>query len=64
VLPPDIRERLWPFLGGAPDAGRLGRTREAIMEDLLRSNESIMLNLEELRRRAQAAGSSGRAAGA
>jgi hypothetical protein len=63
VLPPDIRERLWPFLGGEPAAAP-PRTREAILEDLLRSNDSIMLNLEELRRRAKSAGTSGRAAGA
>jgi hypothetical protein len=52
VLPPDIRDRLWPFLGtrgGRVDGGR--RAREEILADLLRSNESIVLNLEELRRR-------------
>ncbi len=53
VLPPPIRERLWPFLedrraGGASSA----RPRDEILADLLRSNQSIMLNLEELRRRA------------
>jgi hypothetical protein len=63
VLPPDIRERLWPFVGGEPAAAS-PRTREAILEDLLRSNDSIMLNLEELRRRAKSAGTAGRAAGA
>jgi hypothetical protein len=52
VLPPDIRERMWPFIGGAPADARPERSREAILEDLLRSNESILLNLEELRRRA------------
>ena len=53
ALPPDIRDRLWPFLGDspAPPAGR-ARSREEILADLLRSNESIVLNLEELRRRA------------
>jgi hypothetical protein len=53
VLPPDIRDRLWPFLGDspAPPPGRT-RSREEILADLLRSNESIVLNLEELRRRA------------
>jgi hypothetical protein len=54
VLPPDIRERLWPFVGGAPVHGRPARSREAILEDLMRSNASIMLNLEELRRHARA----------
>jgi hypothetical protein len=54
VLPPDIRERLWPFLGGRPSGPRDTRAREEILADLLRSNESILLNLEELRRRAGA----------
>ena len=51
VLPHDIRDRLWPFLGtGAPvKAGARGR--EEILADLLRSNDSIVLNLEELRRK-------------
>ena len=50
VLPPDIRDRLWPFLGtGAPAPATRGR--EEILADLLRSNESIVLNLQELRRR-------------
>jgi len=55
VLPPDIRDRLWPFLGDrpAPPPGPT-RSREEILADLLRSNESIVLNLEELRRRAAA----------
>jgi hypothetical protein len=52
VLPPDIRERLWPFLvGTAAEAPRSARSREMILEDLLKSNQSILLNLEELRRR-------------
>jgi hypothetical protein len=55
VLPVDIRERLWPFLGGEPRTVHPSRSREDIVEELLRSNESIMLNLEELRRQARAA---------
>jgi len=55
VLPPDIRERLWPFVGGGtPVHGGPARSREAILEELMRSNASIMLNLEELRRHARA----------
>ena len=51
VLPPDIRNRLWPFLGTekAVDVGARGR--EEILADLLRSNDSIVMNLQELRRR-------------
>lgn len=55
VLPADIRERLWPFLGGEPTTVHPSRSREDIVQELLRSNESIMLNLEELRRQARAA---------
>jgi hypothetical protein len=55
VLPPDIRERMWPFIGGAPAQGRRERSREAILDELLRSNESIMLNLAELRERVRSA---------
>ncbi len=50
VLPPDIRERLWPFLEDRRAPGGPARPREHIVADLLRSNQSIMLNLEELKR--------------
>jgi hypothetical protein len=52
VLPQDIYQRLGPFLGrDQQPAARDVRPRDEILADLLRSNESIMLNLEELRRR-------------
>ena len=52
VLPPAVRERLWPFLeGGQPAAKGPARPRDEIVADLLRSHASIVLNLEELRRR-------------
>jgi ATP:ADP antiporter, AAA family len=51
VLPGPIRERLWPFLEDRRPVARSTRPREEILADLLRSNHSIMLNLEELRRR-------------
>ena len=50
VLPPKIRQRLWPFLERRP-LTRRGRPRQEVIEDLLRSNHSIMLNLEEMRQR-------------
>ena len=53
VLPARIRERLWPFLE-APPGVRSARPREEVIADLLRSNHSIMLNLEELQRRERA----------
>lgn len=64
VLPVDIRDRLWPFLGDRPAGVRPTRPREDILADLLRSNESIVLNLEELRRRVQRRGQSDVPAGA
>jgi hypothetical protein len=54
VLPQDINQRLAPFLGTETPAPHDARPREEILADLLRSNESIMLNLEELRRRVDA----------
>jgi len=51
VLPHDIRDRLWPFLDDRPRRRPAGKPRDEILADLLRSNESIAMNLEELRRR-------------
>ena len=50
ILPPAIRERLWPFLEAAP-ARRSTRPRDEVMAELLRSHRSITLNLEELYQR-------------
>ena len=55
VLPPMIRDPLWPFLEDRRPAVRDARARDAILADLVRSNHSIMLNLEELKRQAEAA---------
>jgi hypothetical protein len=52
VLPPVIREPLWPFLEDRRPTARPERARDEILADLVRSNHSIMLNLEELKRRA------------
>jgi len=60
ALPDNIRRRLWPFLedrrtgGGAARA----RAREEIIADLIASNQSIALNLEELRKKVRAEQSS------
>jgi len=50
VLPQPIREHLWPFLEDSRPRSRSPRPREEILADLLRSNQSIMINLEELKR--------------
>jgi ATP:ADP antiporter, AAA family len=51
VLPPAIREPLWPFLEDRRPGTRTVRARDEILADLVRSNHSIMLNLEELKQR-------------
>jgi hypothetical protein len=51
VLPPDIRERLWPFLEEQRVTRVATRPRSEIVADLAQAHQSIMLNLEELRRR-------------
>jgi hypothetical protein len=56
VLPPDIRERLWPFLGTSAPVNVGARGRDEILADLLRSNDSIVMNLQELRRRSGSKG--------
>ena len=48
VLPPQIRDRLWPFLDSGHPAPRVERPREKILEDLLHLNATIAINLEEL----------------
>jgi hypothetical protein len=53
VLPPEIRIPLWPFLEDRRTVTRTARPREEILADLVRSNHSIMLNLEEIKRRAK-----------
>ena len=53
VLPTPIRHKLWPFLEQRPARGH-GKNREEAIAALLRSNRSIELNLEELRRRTDA----------
>jgi hypothetical protein len=49
-----IRQRLWPFLERQASV-RPERQRDEVIADLLRSHHSILLNLEELRRRTAAA---------
>jgi hypothetical protein len=54
VLPPIVRDPLWPFLEDRR-AARSSRGHDDIVADLVRSNHSIMLNLKELKRRADQA---------
>ena len=50
VLPPGIREGLWPFLEDSREPRGQERPREQILNDLLRSNESIRISLDEIRK--------------
>jgi len=49
ILPPEIKEALWPFLEERSKPEDVGKSREAILADLLESNASIQISLEELR---------------
>ncbi|MEE8465187.1 MAG: hypothetical protein V3S68_01840, partial [Dehalococcoidia bacterium] len=50
ILPPPIRERLWPFLEDRRKEKRETRSREEILATLMRSHQSIELNLIEIRK--------------
>jgi hypothetical protein len=55
VLPPAIRDRLWPFLDDSRTARhRTTRSRDEILAELLRSNQSMVINLEALQEHHQA----------
>lgn len=49
VLPPRVRDGLWPILEDHRAPAHPARSREAVLADLLRSNESIAINLRALR---------------
>ncbi len=51
ALPPDIRTSLWPYLNDQRKKDRRGISSEEALEKLMRSQESIMLNLEEIQKR-------------
>ena len=50
VLPKPIREGLWPYVEEQRAPAQASRPREQILADLMRSNQSIAISLEELRR--------------
>ena len=53
VLPSSIRELLWPFLEAPRQTARSERPRQEVLDELLRSNQSIAINIEEIRRRSR-----------
>jgi AAA family ATP:ADP antiporter len=55
ILPPDIRGRLWPLLEKSDAAPAVGdsRPREELLAELMKSNQSIQISLEQMRRKAE-----------
>ena len=54
ILPATIRQPLWPYLEDRRPARRAARPADQVLADLLRSNQSILISLEELKQRAAA----------
>jgi hypothetical protein len=50
ALPEPIRARLWPYLEDRRPPHTVGRPAAEVVQDLLRSRDSIAANLAELRR--------------
>jgi hypothetical protein len=51
VLPREIRDRLWPFIASRRLPARPLRAADDTLADLMQSSESIMVNLEALKKR-------------
>jgi len=51
ALPENIRRALWPFLEARHLSTGSRRSAGEVLKDLLRSNESIVMNLENLRKK-------------
>ena len=51
ILPPRIRESLWTFLDDDRRAGPSAKSLEDVVDSLMRSHESIQIDLERLRRK-------------
>jgi hypothetical protein len=53
ALPAEIREQLWPFLEDNRPKKERSRPSGEVLAKLLQSNNSIAINLDELRRKSQ-----------
>jgi hypothetical protein len=51
VVPREIRDRLWPFIESHRLPARPARPFDETLDDLMKSNESILVNLEALKKR-------------
>jgi hypothetical protein len=56
ILPVEVREPLWPYLEDQPSRRGPARPPDEVLKELLLSNESIQVHLEELRRLARPTG--------
>ncbi len=57
VLPPKVREKLWPFLEEpAEHPVDQQRSRDEILSDLMKSNQSIEISLTDLRKQIEESG--------
>lgn len=54
ILPPHVRDALWPLIEDRRPRAASHRSREEILADLVRSNESIEIDLRAFRRRQEA----------
>jgi hypothetical protein len=50
ILPVHIRESLWPFLEPEPKKETVAKSREEILDELMKSNKSIEISLEQIRK--------------
>jgi len=54
VLPREIRDRLWPLIDDKDLKEPLDdRSREQVLAELMRADQTIYLRIEELRKRTQ-----------
>jgi AAA family ATP:ADP antiporter len=51
VLPPEVRDHLFPFLDDRRGIARSKRPREDVLSDLVRLNQSLVFDIEDLRKR-------------
>jgi hypothetical protein len=59
ILPSQVREAIWPFLEDTRGQHHPARPREEVLDELLRSNQSIEINLADLREARRAGGQEG-----
>jgi len=51
ALPPAVRDKIWPLLGDSPPRRKVERPLEQVVGDLIKSNDSIVIDLQASRRR-------------